>query len=541
MALDGIILSKVKQDLDTYLPIKINRISETSKTEIVFNVFAGNKRTNLIMSFHSVFNHICLSDKNYTTYNDPSTFVMVLRKHLLNGFIYQIDQFDYDRYLIMHIKSKNELFDEKEYLLSVELMGKYANLILIDDNNKIIDALKKIPPYENAKRTILPGASFTYPDKQNKLNPFLDNKIDFDESLVKQLQGFSKILEQEIRYRLDHQKYVEIIEEIKKSNKLYITKCNEQIEYHIIPLTHISNNYEEWELQSGFDELYYENDEKERIKNIADDLFKIVKRQIKHYQTKVVKLQESLIEADNMDYYRTCGDLLYTYSNLDKKGLKEIEVLDYNNEPVTIKLEPKYSIKDNANRYYNQYQKKRKGKVFIEEQIEIASNELEYLNSINEQLSLANYSDALDIQEELNKYGYIKKQASKNKKKKKVNLYQVKVDNNTITFGKNNIQNDFLTFSFAKANYTWFHAKDYHGCHLVIDTDKPSEKAIRTCANLAALYSKGRFSSSVPVNYCLVKDIKKIKGFKPGFVSIKNYKTIYIDPTEDKDLFIKSI
>ncbi|MBQ0036475.1 MAG: NFACT family protein [Firmicutes bacterium] len=541
MALDGIILSKIKQDLDTYLPIKINRISETSKTEIVFNVFAGNKRTNLIMSFHSVFNHICLSDKNYTTYNDPSTFVMVLRKHLLNGFIYQIDQFDYDRYLIMHIKSKNELFDEKDYLLSVELMGKYANLILIDDSNKIIDALKKIPPYENAKRTILPGASFTYPDKQNKLNPFSDNEIDFDESLVKQLQGFSKILEQEIRYRMNSQKYEEIIEEIKKSNKLYITKCNEQIEYHIIPLTHISNNHEEWELQSGFDELYYENDEKERIKNIADDLFKIVKRQIKHYQTKVGKLQESLIEADNMDYYRTCGDLLYTYSYLDKKGLKEIEVLDYNNEPVTIRLEPKYSIKDNANRYYNQYQKKRKGKVFIEEQIEIASNELEYLNSINEQLSLANYSDALDIQEELNKYGYIKKQVSKNKKKKKVNLYQVKVDDNTITFGKNNIQNDFLTFSFAKANYTWFHAKDYHGCHLVIDTDKPNEKAIRTCANLAALYSKGRYSSSVPVNYCLVKDIKKIKGFKPGFVSIKNYKTIYIDPTEDKDLFIKSI
>lgn len=541
MALDGIILSKVKQDLDTYLPIKINRISETSKTEIVFNVFAGNKRTNLIMSFHSVFNHICLSDKNYTTYNDPSTFVMVLRKHLLNGFIYQIDQFDYDRYLIMHIKSKNELFDEKEYLLSVELMGKYANLILMDDNNKIIDALKKIPPYENTKRTILPGASFTYPDKQNKQNPFVGNKIDFDESLVKQLQGFSKILEQEIRYRMNHQEFEEIIEQIKNSNKLYITKCNNQVEYHIIPLTHISNDFEEWELQSGFDEMYYENDEKERIKNISDDLFKIVKRQIKHFQTKIGKLQESLIEADNMDYYRTCGDLLYTYSDLDKKGLKEIELFDYDNESITIKLEPKHSIKDNANRYYNQYQKKRKGKVFIEEQIEIASNELEYLNSINEQLSLANYSDALDIQEELNKYGYIKKQISKNKKKKRVNLYQVKVDDNTITFGKNNIQNDFLTFSFAKANYMWFHAKDYHGCHLVIDTDKPSEKAIRTCANLAALYSKGRYSSSVPVNYCLVKDIKKIKGFKPGFVSIKNYKTIYIDPTEDKNLSIKSI
>ncbi|MDO4940142.1 MAG: NFACT RNA binding domain-containing protein [Erysipelotrichaceae bacterium] len=541
MALDGIILSKVKHDLDYYLPIKINRISETSKTEIVFNVLAGNKRTNLIMSFHSVFNHICLSDKNYTTYNDPSTFVMVLRKHLLNGFIYEIEQFDYDRYLIMHIRAKDELYDEKEYLLSVELMGKYANLILIDNNNKIIDALKKIPPYENSKRTILPGATFLYPDKQNKLNPFMEKNINFDESLVKQLQGFSKVLEQEVRYRLNQQSFEEIMNEIKNSNKLYISKNNEQIEYHIIPLTHISNQYEEWELQTGFDEMYYENDEKERIKNISDDLFKVVKRQIKHYQTKIGKLQDSLIEADNMDYYRTCGDLLYTYSDLNKKGLSEIELNDYNNEIIKIKLDPKYSIKDNANRYYNQYQKKRKGKVFIEEQIQIASNELEYLNSINEQLAIANYSDALDIQEELNKYGYLKKQISKNKKKKKVNLYQVSIDDNTITFGKNNIQNDFLTFSYAKPNYMWFHAKDYHGCHLVIDTDKPNEKAIRTCANLAALYSKGRYSSSVPVNYCLVKDIKKIKGFKPGFVSIKNYKTIYIDPEEDKSLLIKPI
>ena len=542
MALDGIILAKVKQDLDSYLPIRINRIANTSKTELVFNVHANNRRTNLVMSLHSNYNHICLSDRNYNTFNEPSTFVMVLRKYILNGIIYKIEQFDYDRYLLLHIHARDELYDEKHYILSLELMGKYANLILIDDDNKIIDALKKIPPYENTKRTILPGSIFTLPDKQNKLDPFNNPNIDYDESLVKQLQGFSKLLENEFRYRLDNnQTYDEIIQEIKDSKNLYISKINDTYEFHIIPLLHKGKDYEVWDIQKGFDEIYYQDDEKERIKNISDDLFKIVKRQIKHYKTKVDKLELSLNDALNLQNDKENGDLLYMYEDLDKKGLNEITINDYYGNAKTIKLEPKLSIKANANKYYNQYQKKRKGKIYIEEQLDIASSELEYFNSLAEQLSLANYSDALDIKDELIKYGYLKKASSKNKQKKKVNLYQIKVDNQTITFGKNNMQNNFLTFDYAKANYTWFHAKDYHGCHLVVDSDSPNEKIIRICANIAAYYSQGRYSSSVPVNYCLVKDIKKIKGKKPGFVSIKNYKTIYIDPFEDKDLTINQI
>ena len=227
--------------------------------------------------------------------------------------------------------------------------------------------------------------------------------------------------------------------------------------------------------------------------------------------------------------------------NLDVKGLKQIEVKDFEDNDMIIKLDPKLSIKDNANKYYNTYQKKRKGKKYIEEQIEIAQNELTYFNSLNEQLGIANYTDALDIKEELSSYGYLKKNHSKNKKKKKVNLYQIKVDNHTISFGKNNIQNNYLSFEYAHSNYTWFHAKDYHGSHVVVDTDNPDEKIIRICANLAAYYSKGRYSSSVPVDYCLVKNLKKIKGGKLGFVTIRNQKTIYIDPFEDKSLEIISI
>ena len=541
MALDGIILYKVKQDLDKYLPIRINRISETSKTEVVFNVHANTVRTNLVISLHSNYNHLCLSSKNYTTYNDPSTFVMVLRKHILNGIIYKIEQFDDDRYLLMHIRARDELYDEKEYILSVELMGKYANLILVDSNNKIVDALKKIPPYENTRRTILPGAVFSLPDKQNKQDPFNNPTINFDESLVNQLQGFSKLLENEVRHRLSKQSYQEIINEIIESDCLYLSKINDAYEYHTIPLTHLSQQYTRFNIQEAFDEIYFEDDEKERIKNISEDLYKIVKRQIKHYNTKIGKLQYSLNDALNLQNDKDNGDLLYQYPNLEQKGLKQVEITGYDGQCKLITLDPKYSIKVNANKYYQQYQKKRKGKAFIEEQLQIANNELEYFKSLSEQLAIANYSDALDIKEELSKYGYLKKPISKNKKKKTINLYQIKVDDCTITFGKNNIQNNYLTFEYAKSNYTWFHAKQFHGSHVVVDTNEPNEKIIRICANLAAYYSQGRFSSSVPVDYCLVKDIKKIKGYKPGFVTFKNYKTIFIDPQEDKDLTINAI
>ena len=541
MALDGITLTKVKEDLEKYLPIRINRISETSKTEIVFNVHASGVRTNLVMSFHSNYNHICLSDKNYTTFSDPSTFVMVLRKYILNGVIYQIDQYDHDRYLLMHIRARNELYDEKEYILSVELMGKYANLILVDDQNRIIDALKKIPPYENTRRTILPGAQFTLPDPQDKLDPFEDPEIDLNESLVKQLQGFSKLLENEVRYRLNKSSFKEIMDLIRNSDKLYLSKVRDSCEFHVIPLTHLETEYSEWDIQKGFDEIYYEDDEKERIRNIADDLYKVVKRQIKHYSTKIAKLEASYDDALNLDSDKENGDLLYMYSDLDAKGLKEIEVEDYDGRKKLIPLDPKLSIKANANKYFKEYQKKRKGKIYIEEQLELAKSELTYFESLNEQLSIANYSDALDIKEELGKYGYLRKNSSKNKKKKKINLYQAKVDGHTITFGKNNIQNAYLSFDYAHSNHTWFHAKGFHGSHVTVDTDRPDEKLIRICANLAAYYSKGRLSSSVPVDYCLVKELKKVKGAKPGFVTFRNYKTIYIDPVEDRELEILSI
>lgn len=536
MALDGIILSKVKDNLISHLPMRINKISQSSQTEIVFNVHSNNIRTNLVMSFHSNDNHISLSNKPYTDFEEPSTFVMVLRKYLINGIITSIEQNEYDRYLLLHIKALDDLYDEKNYLLSVELMGKYANLVLVDKTtNKIIDAYKKIPPYENTKRTILVGANFELIETQNKLNPFEIDSIDLDESLVKQLQGFSKTLEEEVRFRLKKQTFKEIMKEIEESNSLYIVGEN----YHIIPLTYLNSNVIEKNIEEGFDYLFYQKSEKERIKSVTDDIFKFIKRQSKHYTTKMAKLQTSLDDALNLNSDKENGELLYYYENLDQKGLKEIVIKDYENSEHLIKLDPKLSIKQNANKYYQSYTKKRKGKDYIEKQITICQNEIDYFNGLLEQLSIAGYQDGLEIKEELARYGYLRKKVNL-KKKKKINLYQVNTGKYLITWGKNNTQNDFLTFDYAKSNYTFFHAQKYHGSHVVVNGSDLDEETIRKAANIAAYNSQGRLSSSVPVDYCLIKDVKKVKGAKAGFVTIRNQKTIYVDP-EEIDLDIISI
>ncbi len=533
MAIDGIILHKEVEVLKRQLPIKIDRIVQLSSDDILLNVHAEHKRKNIVMSTHSLYNRIHFTNMNYDG-NEPGPFVMGLRKYITGGIIEKIEQPYYDRYIVMYIRALNDLYDVKRYRLHVELMGKYANVILVDEDEKIIDALKRIPPFQNDKRTIWPGSIFRYPDKQDKTDPFKVTQIDMDKSLVSQLSGFSPLLQKEFYYRIENgEDFKDIMAEIEKSNSLFVAYLNdESFQYHIIPLYHLAKSFKEMELDEGFDAIYYEVEEKARIKEFTGDLNRIIKRQIKHLSGKLEKLEDALESAKNADELRVCGDLLYMSGDLDAKGLDSILVEDYEGNPISIKLDSRYSIKENANRYYNSYQKKKRSTKYLDEQIAIAKNELEYFQSVSEQLEIADLADAQMIRDELIKYKYVKPSSKKTIKKRKdrYHLYQIKYRGHLITFGKNNTQNEVLTFKYAKSNYTWFHAQKFHGAHLCVDTSEPDEDLLRFCANVAAYYSKGRQSSSVPVDYCLVKDVKKIKGSKAGLVAINNYKTIYIDP-----------
>lgn len=536
MALDGILLSKITHEIHQYLPARINKIYQISSTEILLQLNTNQGKKNLMISCHSIYNRITLSDRSFPTPNEPSNFVMLLRKHLESSKIINITQGGLDRWVRLDCDAHNELGDSVTFYLYIELMGKYANLIFCNQDYKILDALKRIPPFESNKRTLQPGALFKEAEVQlDKENPFNASTVNTDRTLVSQFHGFSPLLAKEIEYRLPSQSFEEIMSEIKASTSLYIHETEKDILFHCIPLTHLGQSVKK-PLLLGLDTLYVQKEEKERIRDIAGDIYRFVRRALKHQKQKLPKLIQSYEEALDCEKWREFGDYLFANQHLETKGLKEITLTSWDDTPILIPLDPKLDIKGNAKKCFQTYNKRKKGQLHLEEQISICKKEIAYFEGLEEQLEFTNFKDTLEINQELITLGYIKEKKVKSKKVKKKkevlpNITKWILDNGvTLSFGKNNLQNEALTFKIAKKSDLWFHAKDYHGAHVTLDTLEPDEDTLRLAAMVAAYFSKGRYSSSVPVNYCSVKSLKKIPGAKPGMVALSSYKTIYIDP-----------
>ena len=542
MALDGILLSKIVPEIQKGLPMRIQKIWDISATEILFQTHGPLGKKQMLISCHSVYNRFLFTDRSYPATGEPGNFVMVLRKYIEGGFIESIRQAELDRWCVMEIRRRNSIGDLEYWKLYVELMGKYANLILVSSQGKIIDALKRIPPFENSRRTIFPGAVFEETPSQNKKNPFTEQTIDPELSLTKQFAGFSPFLSSEVEYRMLHgQSFAEIMDEITRSESLYVANSGSgEPVFHCIELTSkgICRSYPLFE---GFDILYYHREEKDRIKAVTGDIYHFVNRQLKHQSQKLPRLLSEMDEALDCDRWKTYGELLYAYNVTDTKGMKEITLQSFDDgSDVTIPLDPRFDGRSNARRAYQKYTKLKKGQVYLEEQIAITRDEIAYFSGLLEQLSQADFKTASEIRDELVSLGYLKetrKKPKKNKKKKDapVSFTDVTLENGTvISFGRNNLQNEQLTWHTARKNEIWLHAKDYHGSHVVIHSDDPDETSLRAAANIAAYYSAGRLSSSVPVIWCPVRNLKKIPGAKPGMVQLGNYRTIYIDPDEDQ-------
>ncbi|MCR5068004.1 MAG: NFACT family protein [Erysipelotrichaceae bacterium] len=535
MAFDGIMLHQVVKQLQPLVGGRISKIYQISDTEILFLVKAGNIRQ-LMVSAHSSYNRIHLSSRSYPTRSAPSNFIMLLRKYLEGGYISSLQQAGLDRYLIMEVSSRNELGDRIVLQLYIELMGKYANLILVNDG-RIIDALKHIPPFENTIRTIQPGAQFKPTAPQSgKSDPFSLTDVDCQDNLFEKLEGFSPLLSDEIVFRMRNgQSYRQIMDEIQKSDQLYITTVKKGEYFHCIPLTHLSDEYQQYEICEGLDQFYFSKEERERIRNISGDLFKFVRKEIARTENKIDKLSAQRQEAEGCDIYRNYGEVLY--ANLDKvvKGMTEVRLQDFEGNDITVPLDNKLDGRGNARKHFTRYRKLSTGKKYIDEQLQIARDNLEYFSAISRQLQQADFTCAGEIRQELQNSGYLKadrRKAPHPKKPPEPAYLSVECDEHTILVGRNNIQNNHVTFKKAGRFDTWFHAKDVSGGHVVINTDKPSEAEIRLCAMLAAYYSQARQSSSIPVDYTLIRELKKIPGSKLGKVTMKQYKTIYIDIDE---------
>ncbi len=539
MAFDGLVLQQLVKQMQLLVPGKINKIQQVSDNEILFTIRANNKNHKMMISAHSTYNRMHLSERTYTTPDAPNNFIMVLRKHISGAIIKDMQQVGLDRVVKFTLEARNELGDIHTLCMYVELMGKYANIILVNEENKVIDALKRIPPFENNVRTIHPGASFVAVSAhENKQDPYHYTTLSMEESFTQQFHGFSPLLSVEVHYRLkQNEDFASIMQEIANSQSLFVYEKDGKEYFHVIALTHLQTNGRQYPLQEAMDTLYYEKEEKVRIKEQNGDLFKIARQELKKHNTKLKKLEKTLSEAYDLDDYRMYGDLLYAYAYQFPTKQKEVCVPSFEDgEMITIALDEKFDVKTNAKKYYQKYQKAKTAQIEVAKQIELTKENIAYFEIIEAQLEQANFLDAVEIREELIANGWIrKKQKYPSKKKKHIpNFVTLLIDDTYVYVGKNNIQNDYITFKQSRKDHTWFHSKDIHGSHVVVASEEPNEKIIRIAAMFAAYYSKARHSSSVPVNYCLIRQLRKPNKAALGFVTLTNYKTIYIDPVEEE-------
>ncbi|MEI7667533.1 MAG: NFACT RNA binding domain-containing protein [Erysipelotrichaceae bacterium] len=535
MAIDGLLLSKIVDEFQSNVPFKIHKISHLSSAELLFQCRSNTEKFNILISCHSVYNRLQISQFTQTTNAEPTAFVMLLRKYIEDGLVASLTQAGLDRVVQISIQKRNALGDMIHFKLMIELMGKYANVILVDADNKIIDAMKRIPPFENNKRTIYPTAEYIPVENIDKLDPFVSVDYNSHQTLYEQFHGFSPLLAREFEYRLKKISFKDIMTEIKASKTLYIYPNQEA---HCIQLTHLELPFVQYPLMEGLDQLYHHREENERIKQHTDDLSKFINKESKKDQQKLIKLQQSLDDANQLEQFRLYGDLLLAYAQNKPKGAAWIEVEDYTTDTIIrIPLDEKLDGKQNTKKYFQKYTKSKKGQIQIQNQIDLTKQEIEYFDLLKLQIDQASLSDALEIKEELTSQGYLKTQISHKKKQKAAAPIHLVLDDEThIYIGKNNLQNELITFKIAYKSDTWLHVKDFHGAHVLIHHPNPSNTSLRIAAQCAAYYSAARTSSSVPVNYCLISQVKKIPGMKPGLVSLNRYQTIFVDPIEKEIL-----
>lgn len=536
MAYDGIMMHQTITQLQTEIVTgRINKIYQISKYELLIQIRANRKNVKLLLSCHPMYARMQLTNLEYPTPEQANTLTMLFRKYLEGGYIKSIEQIELDRICHILFACHNEFGDYIEYHCYIEIMGKHSNIILCSNEGKIIECLKRITPSMNTTRFVQPGAMYKLPPMvENKVNPFTNPFIE-NNALTKVYQGMSPILSNEILYRVDQgQEFSKIMQEIHLSTTLYISKVKEKEYFHVLPLTHLQVETTKYSLFDGLDQHFNLIDQKDRIKQQTSNLLKFIQNEYTKNVSKLEKLEQTLYDSTNSDEYRIIGDLLFSNLHLLKKGMRHVEVENYyDNTKITIDLDPKLDPKQNAKKYYTKYQKAKNSITVLHEQIALTKKEIEYFDGLLILLSNALYYDALEIKEELENLGYLKKKTKKVQKNKKprFELYETK-DGIEICIGKNNLQNDYLAFKHAGRFDTWFHVKDMPGSHVVVKGDTLDEYTIRLASNIAAYYSKGKNSSSVPVNYTLVKNLKKPNGGKPGQVLLDTYKTIYIDPDE---------
>ena len=530
MPQDGIFIHYLVEELKPVLiGGKINKIHQPSPLLLLFQIRNKGTNYNLLISSTIDTPRMHLTEQKFVNPQNPLNFCTLLRKHLERGEITDLVQYNNDRLIIMKINSYDELGYETTFSLMIELMGRNSNIILVNDENKIIDAVRKIPPSVSNTRLIIPKASYHYPES-NKLNPY---SVDEDFINYDQLEGCSKVLINEINNTQEN--ILNIINQ--PVNPVLFQK--DKPDFYCFDLKHLNVNKQFFPSLSILLDHFYTSTLKTKTED-ANNLKRVVKNKLNHCYKKENNLIDDLNKAEENLKYNDLGILLQTNLYQVKKGMETITVINFlsNNEEIVINLDPNKDPSENLKAFFTKGKKAKKTLVEANKQLVLVREEIEYLENILFQLEDATPTECEEIKNELIQNGYIKNKAKRSSKNQKLSITKYTIDNIDIYVGKNNLQNNFLTHTLAKPIDYWFHIKDGTGSHVIVKVPniefELTENIIRFAANAASYYSKFRTSSSVPVDYTRVKYIKKIPGQMGSKVTYTNQLTIYIDPVEPK-------
>lgn len=557
MALDGITIANIVKEMrDALLGGRIAKIAQPEADELLLTVKAPSGQRRLYISASASLPLVYLTDENKPSPFTAPNFCMLLRKHIANGRIVSITQPSLERIIVLGIEHLDELGDLCRKKLVIEIMGKHSNVIFCDEDDRIIDSIKHVPAQMSSVREVLPGRTYFIPDTMHKADPLTISESDFaallrqkpsalSKALYTSLTGISPVVAEEICFLagLDsalppselsddlmthlYRQFSLFLDQVREEDfhpAIYY-RNNEPQEFASVPLTHLEGcARQEFDTVSQVLSSYYAVKNRiTRIRQKSADLRHIVQTALERNRKKYDLQARQLKDTDKRETYKVYGELLQTYGYQAEPEAKELEALNYyTNEMIRIPLDPTKTPLENAKRYFEKYNKMKRTYEALSHLIVETRDEISYLESVSNALDIARTEDDLaQVKEELTQSGYVRRKFTKKKEKfKSMPLHYISSDGYDMYVGKNNFQNEELTFSFASGNDWWFHAKKVPGSHVIVKSqgeDMP-DRVFEEAGKLAAFYSKNNGSEKVEVDYVEKKHVKKVKGQKPGFV-----------------------
>lgn len=583
MAFDGIVIANIVHELKSnIINGRIYKIYQPEPDELNLVIKTGQGNCRLLLSASATLPLVYLSTENKNNPMTAPNFCMLLRKHIGNGRIVQIEQPGFERIVEFQIEHLDEMGDLCTKKLIIEVMGKHSNIIFCDEKDMIIDSIKRISAQTSSVREVLPGRSYEQPPSQGKISPLDLTRDYFEQSMLTKplslckmlytsLTGLSPVVANEIcdRAGLDGdistgmlladgdtegghigngaellwEKLSEVVEQIRNKEfqpGIYYDEEDTPVEFSAIQLTMYSDM--EWRQSSSISavlqEYYAAKNNVTRIRQKSSDLRRVVSTAIERTAKKYDLQRSQLKDTEKRDKYKVYGELIHTYGYGIEPEAKSFQALNYyTNEEITIPLDPTLTPMENSRKYFAKYNKLKRTCEALTEQVAQTRQELEHLQSIQTSLDITlEENDLADIKRELMEYGYIRfKGQSKKKGKlpKSKPFHYISSDGFHMYVGKNNYQNEELTFKVANGGDLWFHAKQTPGSHVIVKTEGNQDIPDRTyeeAARLAAYYSSARTSSKVDIDYTRRMNLKKTPGGAPGFVIYHTNYSMTIEP-----------